>query len=184
MMRKWALLLWKRITSESFLQGLLIFLLIVLAAQLQGAFLREAKLQGTFLLRTEMQGAILDGAEMQEASLLRTEMQGATSSFDRLMSSSYEDRIRESIGNETDLSGVIFGGGLSREDVDFLIEGLSDEQAKQLREKLEPHIDQPASHKLPEDSGAITGAYTTEEAEQWIAEYNEAMSEVPEADDD
>ena len=31
MMRKWALLLWKRITSESFLQGLLIFLLIVLA---------------------------------------------------------------------------------------------------------------------------------------------------------
>ena len=32
MMRKWALLLWKRITSESFLQGLLIFLLIVLAA--------------------------------------------------------------------------------------------------------------------------------------------------------
>ena len=34
-------------------------------------------------------------------------------------------------------------------------------------------------YELPENSGAITGAYTAEEAEQWIAEYNEAMSEVP-----
>ncbi len=154
------------------MQGALLF-----GAKMQGAFLKEAKMQGAFLLTTEMQGAILDGAEMQEASLLRTEMQGATSSFDRLISSPYEDRIRESIGNETDLSGVIFGGGLSREDVDSLVEGLSDEKVKKLREKLEVHIDQPPSHQPPK--GAITGTYTKEEAEQWIAEYNKAMSEVP-----
>ncbi len=93
MMKKWALLLWKEIknlwekfTSESFLQGLLIFLLVVLAAL-------------------------------------------------------------------------------------FL-------------EALEPHIDQPVSHELPEDSGAITGAYTEEEAEKWIAEYEAAMSEIPTGSDD
>ncbi len=29
----------------------------------------------------------------------------------------------------------------------------------------------------------LTGAYTKEDAEQWIAEYNEALSEVPKAAD-
>ena len=51
-------------------------------------------------------------------------------------------------------------------------------KAKELREKLKPHIGKPPSYELPENSHAITGAYTAEEAEQWIAEYNEAMSEV------
>ena len=45
-------------------------------------------------------------------------------------------------------------------------------------------IDQPASYELPKNSNAITGTYTAEEAEQWIAEYNEAMSEVPQTDAD
>ena len=64
--------------------------------------------------------------------------------------------------------------------MDSLVEGLSDEKATQLRELLEPYIDQPVSHELPADRGAITEPpYTAEDAEQWIAEYNEAMSEVP-----
>ena len=51
-----------------------------------------------------------------------------------------------------------------------------------MREELALHIDQPVSHELPKHSGANTKPYTAEEAEQWIAEYNEAMSEVPESD--
>ena len=46
------------------------------------------------------------------------------------------------------------------------------------------HIDQPASYELPENSGAITETYTAEEAKQWIVEYNEAMSNIPQADTD
>ena len=57
-----------------------------------------------------------------------------------------------------------------------------DEAANKLRDKLTPHIDQPASNQLPENSHPITGSYTAEEAEQWIAEYRKAMSEVPEDD--
>jgi len=88
------------------------------------------------------------------------------------------------IDQEADLSGAIFTGGLSREDVDSLVAGLSDEEEKKLREKLEPHIDKPVSHELLKNSGAITEPpYTKEEAEEWIAEYNEAMAEVPEAND-
>ena len=47
---------------------------------------------------------------------------------------------------------------------------------------MQSHIGRPRSNELPEDSGAIIGTYTKEEAEQWIAEYEEAMSEVPEDD--
>ena len=92
--------------------------------------------------------------------------------------------MRESIGQQSDLSKVIFVGGLSQEEVDSLVEGLSDEKAEILREKLAPHIDQPESHELPEGSGAVTGAYTAEEAEKWIAEYEKAMSKVPREETD
>ena len=94
----------------------------------------------------------------------------------------FKEWIRKQIGTETDLSGAIFAGGLKQKDVNSLVKGLSDEKANELREKLEPHIDQPISNELPEDSGAITGAYTKEEAEEWIAEYEKAMSEVPKDD--
>ena len=60
--------------------------------------------------------------------------------------------------------------------------GLSDAKAIGLRECLRPHIGKPPSHQLPEYSGAITGSYTKADAENWIAEYETAMSEVP-ADD-
>ena len=57
------------------------------------------------------------------------------------------------------------------------VEGLSDEEVTELRELLTPHIGKLASNQPP--NSAITGTYTAEEAERWIAEYNAAMSEVP-----
>ena len=63
-----------------------------------------------------------------------------------------------------------------------LVEGLSDRKANELRVRLEPHIGKPTSYELPEDNDAITGAYTEEEAEEWIAGYEKAMSEVPKED--
>ena len=74
--------------------------------------------------------------------------------------------------------GLIFASGLNQEEVESLVKGLS-HQATRLQEKLRPHIGNPESHQLPEDSGAITGSYTKEDAEKWIAEYENAMSEVP-----
>ena len=76
---------------------------------------------------------------------------------------------------------MTFSGGLDKGTVNSLVEDLSGEEVETLRQNLEPHIDQPVSYELPEDSGAITGAYTMEEAERWIAEYEEAMEERPEA---
>ena len=150
-------------------------------AGLQGADLDRAHLQETDLRKAHLQGAFLGGAHLQEAFLDGAHLEGAISRNWSPMTF-FKEWIRKQIGTETDLSGAIFAGGLKQKDVNSLVKGLSDEKANELREKLEPHIDQPISNELPENSGAITGAYTKEEAEEWIAEYEKAMSEVPKDD--
>ena len=166
-------------------------------AYLQGAFLYMAQLYGATLTDAQLQGAYLGSAQLHEVQFsslqglqhldekVRQEidpqpaqLQGVSSSAFRSFDV-FRERIRERKDKETDLSGVVFSGGLTKQNVDSLVKGLSEAGAKELRETLEPHIDQPISHELPENSGAITGTYTAEEAEQWIAEYNEAMLEVP-----
>ena len=161
---------------EAHLQGAELF-----SAYLQAAYLFGAQLQGVRLSAACLQGAKLGGAQLQEANLSSAHLEGVNS---MLGPDSFADRIRQTIDEETDLRGVVFAGGLSREDVDCLVEDLSNEKAKELREKLEPHVDQPESNELPPMGyGHIsTGTYTEEEAEEWIAEYEEAMSEEPEGD--
>ncbi len=149
-------------------------------AHLQGAFLQSVSLEGATLSRARLQGTGISFIYLQGASLNEAKLHGAgTDNWSSSMP--FAERIKRSIGKESNLSSVFFGG-IGRGGVDLLVEGLSDKKARILREILRPHIDQPVSHELPENSGAITGAYTAKEAEQWIAEYNEAMSEVPEGD--
>ena len=172
-------------------------------AQFQGADLGLTNMQGANLTEAQFQGVDLSVARLQAATLEGARLQGVTSHgdfffsssharwirFDELqrandqeaLSFSFEERIRDRIGKESDLSGVILAGLPDGQvELNFPVEGLSDEKEKELRGKLESHRGKPESNELPENSDAITGAYTAEEAEQWIAEYNEAMSEVPE----
>ena len=146
-------------------------------AKLQGADLGKAQLQGTFLDTAKLQGANLFMAQLQGAYLKLTQLRGAGNvEWDPL--TSFENRIRKQIGRESDLSKVIFAGGLSQEDVESLVEGLSKEQANELREKLKSHIDKPKSNsRLHRD--VITGSYTVKDAEKWIAEYKKAVPETP-----
>ena len=171
--------------SEAQLQGA-----DLLGAQLQGVVLYEAELQGADLSWAQLQGADLDGAQLQGVVLYEAELQGADLSGAQLQGAtrnfagklSFDERIHAGIGRENDLSGATFAGGLNRKNVDSFVEAFTDERAQSLRQKLEPHIDRPPSHELPEGSGAIVGTYTREEAEPWIAEYSEAVGESPEAD--
>lgn len=160
---------------EAHMQGSQLFRACLMGAELFGAHLHGARLYAACL-----QGARLGGAKLQEADLSFAHMEGINSV---IAPDSFADRIRQQIDKETDLSGVVFAGGLSREDVDSLVEGLSNEKAKELREKLEPHIGEPEGSELPTGFGHIfTGAYTEKEAEQWITEYEEAMSGIQEDD--
>ena len=199
--------------AEARLQGALLF-----GAQLQGANLGKAQLQGTRLIQVHLQGAALFRAQLQGANLDGAQLQGANSE-EPFSSVVFEDRIRSRINKASNLSEVIFAGGLSQEDVDSLVgdlgpnyphsggigglprllrrffnraqskpeistqtlKDLSTEKANELREKLKPHIGQPKSNK-PSGRNVDTGSYTKEEAEQWIAEYEKATSEVPKDD--
>ena len=148
--------------------------------QLQGAALSGAQLQGAELIQTHLQGVALFGTQLQGAALSGAQLQGANSD-EWTSDASFESLIRNHIEKKSDLSGAIFEGGLSKEDVDALVEGLSDEKANELRKSLDSHIGQPKSNKPP-DHNVDTNSYTAEDAEKWIAEYEQAMSEVPEDD--
>ncbi|MDE0157279.1 MAG: pentapeptide repeat-containing protein, partial [Gammaproteobacteria bacterium] len=165
-------------------------------ASLQDAFLQGTKMQGVNLWDTQIQGACfrsvqLHGAEFSSLQNFQSDnenlrqeinpepayLQGVRYHDDGI-TGDFAQRMRDGVGKENDFSGVIFAGGVSRKYINSIVNGLSDSGAKKLRELLEPHIDQPVSHELPKDSGAITEPYTEEKAEQWIANYEKAMSEV------
>ena len=163
-------------------------------AKMQGAYLDKTRLHGAILRDAQMQGTYLRSAQLQEARFSSIQgsqnynetskqgidpepahLQGVGSSKD-IASPLIVDHIRERINKESDLSGVTFAGGLSEDDVDSIVSGLSDDAADRLREKLVRHIGKPVSNKLPDDSGAIIGCYSEKDAEKWIAEYEEAVS--------
>ncbi len=151
-------------------------------AKLQGVVLWAAELQGVDLMEAQLQAANLSEAKLQEANLTQAQLQGVISKKNCLIS--FEKRIRTQTGKESDLSGITFEGGLGQDTLDCIVGDLPVEADKKLREKLTRHLDKPKSNKLPKNSGAITGTYTREDAEKWIAEYNEAMPSVPKEDTD
>ena len=151
----------------------------LLDARLQGADLSGARLQGANLSDARLQGADLSDAQMQEANLSDAQLQGVT--CQSLRSDTFKERIQEQVDTNSDLSGIVFAGGLMEENLHSLVEGLSPGVAKRLRKKLKSHIGQPVSHALPEDSNAVTEPpYTKEEADQWIADYEDPVNIVPE----
>ena len=151
--------------------------------RLQGATLQAAQLQGTDLPGTQLQGAELLVAELQGADLYNADLRGVVSQVPDLKNQ-FEERITSRTNRNSDLTGAIFEGGLgmSQEDLDALVELVPEEKREQVRQ-LACHIGNPAIYELPKNSGAITGAYTKKEAEQWIAEYGKAMSQVPTEND-
>ena len=151
-------------------------------ARLEKANLRGVQLHGANLMDAQLHGAYLARAQLHEADLMNAQLHGAFSNNPRGFdfNESFEAVINERIGEESDLSGVISARGLTQKDLASIGKGLPDEDAKKLREKLKAHIGKPESRDLPESRGAIRGKYTEEEARQWIAEYETALSAVPE----
>ena len=164
--------------------------------QMQGAKLVGARMEGADLMHVDMQGAdlyaaslqlaFLAGVKLQAARLAGAQLQGAVLSGVYLGGVAFGPitslimRIRDRVGMSASLVGTIFQGGLTDREVASILEMEFDEDPNVLKAKLEPHLNQPESPELPEDSEVFTDPYTAEEAEQWIAEHEEAMSEAPE----
>ena len=160
----------------------------LIGAYMQGALLDEAHMQGADLRQAQLQLAILFGVKLQAAHLGGAQLQAATLNCVYLGgvrpggNPSVVARIQARSGQPANLVETIFQGGLSEQDLNSILEDVSHEEPSVLRERLKSHIDKPKSHELPEDSIVDTDAYTPVEAQRWIAEYEEAMSEVPKAD--
>ena len=158
----------------------------LIEARMQGAVLDEVDLQGADLSRAQLQLATLSGVRLQAAGLDGTQLQGATLDcvylggvrFGGGLSAVARIQIRS--GQPANLVKTIFQGGLSEQDLNSILEDVSHEEPSVLRERLKSHIDKPESYELPEDSSVDVDAYTPADAERWIAEYDEAMAEVPE----
>ena len=144
----------------------------LVAAQLQGADLRRVCLQGADLSDAKLQGVRLDFAQLQGANLTGTAFHGVDS---RSGSDPHEPvtQIRNRAGRRSDLSNVVFSGGVTDENVEALTSGLSDEWATQLRARLAPHVGEQPSSKPPD--GVTTGAYAEAQAKNWIAEYERVV---------
>ena len=150
-------------------------------AHLQGAELRMAGLQGAVLENADLQAAEFCWTHLQEASFHGALLQGITFRIEEKRPTwetwQFAEDVRQFIEQPSDMSGIIFSGDLLQ-GVQSTIKGLPEKEARQLQEKLEPHVGKPVSNELPADSGAITSAYTAEDAEKWIDEYRDAMSET------
>ena len=139
-------------------------------ARLHGALFWGAKLYGTNLHEAHLQGSELHEAHLQEALLVGAQIRGVRSRRGKILQS-FSERMKASVNQDSKLSGVIFAGGLSPKDMDSIVEGFSKEDAGKLRLMLGRHIFYRPSNELPQRSGAVTRAYTAEEAERWITEY-------------
>ena len=153
-------------------------------ACLQGADLRGAHLQGAELTAAHLEGADLRGAKLQAAFLGNAHFQEAKMegcclhgviSRKREDLKQYHAHIRERWGKESDLSSVIFEGGLTQSDVDLAFAEWSPESGTSLQQRLRRHVNKAISNETPKGSGAIVGVYTQEEAEQWTSDYNEGI---------
>ena len=175
------------------------------ATQMLGATLRDINMQGAFLAYADFKKANLEGARLQGACLLGTDCRGANLvavNFQGVYSSSlveidqamyiqpsskiFKDCIRQRIGKDADLKGVILGGGLSEENTKRIIKSIkeitnnkqiSKEKANEIIKNLEEHKNRPPAHSLPETNEAHTGSYTAKEADEMIAAYDKAMDE-------
>ena len=128
---------------------------------------------GADLSDAKLQGVRLDFAQLQGASLTGTAFHGVDS---RSGSDPHEPvtQIRNRAGRKSDLSNVVFSGGVTDENVEALTSDLSNEWATQLRARLAPHVGEQPSSRPPD--GATTGAYAEAQAKNWIAEYEEAVA--------
>ena len=149
-------------------------------ARLQGANLQEAQLQGANLQEACLQGAILQEAQLQGVELQQAQLQGVRRPLEGTVAESqrglFVERMISRVGVDTELDRVTFEGGLTEKDMEEIRDGSPSETAEELTDKLRVHVGKPLSHQLPADSGAVTGAYTSEEVQQWIAEYPERLN--------
>ena len=144
-------------------------------ADLRGSDISNAKLLGADLTCANLQGSLISNASMVEAEMLFCDVRGAQrrKATGTEVHHSFSKCILDYGGRHTDISNVVFGGGISREYIDE-VAGLTIERLGDLwQAKMTKHIGKAKVHEVPEECELKIGSYTKEDAEKWIADYEE-----------
>ena len=163
-------------------------------AQFQRAQLRDAQFQGALLTNAQFQGAQLQNAQFQGAWLQNAKFQGCVSDSPTQWNDSFSKQIMQCVGKDAELSGAIFAGGIQQDDLYRIVEELghieemSHEELDAFRNALAEHVDNPerrGADGIPEQfrGNVDLGAYTEEEAKEWIASYEESMKTAASPDE-
>ena len=169
---------------------------------LQFAKIRYTNMQNVYLSETDFRGAYLLFARMECSSWHSVDFRGARleeiylhqcdierSQFGDCIDTDYpqksfESRIMDRAGNGCDLNGCIVRGGMERKDIETTakyIAEISESDADKYRAAMEGHIEIP-EERLTEDEckrrNVQCESYTKEQADEWIAEYKEAMGDI------
>lgn len=172
----------------------------LLHAQLQGATIAAGKLTGACLGGAQMQGADLSSACMYGADLTNAGMQGAALAFSYVQgatvtdadmrgitakawspSGKFAERMTGLVGVDADHSGVAFSGGINGNRAQHLVDSvkvIDTQKAELLATQLAPHIDHDYCWGIPEGTKVVSGAFGEDEAQQWIAQHESAMSDL------
>ena len=131
-------------------------------AKLMGVDARGTSLQCANLARTLLQGANLCDAKMQAARLCATHMEGA---YDQELISHGESRILLRSGHTTQITTVVFSGGLNSSDVQATCEVFPREERKSIEDELDKHVGPGTYDQL---DGIVDGSYGTDKAKEWM----------------
>ena len=142
---------------------------------MQGASLFSAQMYGADLTSAKLQAAQLSWAQLQGITLDNTNLQGA-GNREWGASATFPERIRGSVGEESDLSKVV-DSGMTAERIEHLVNEVSSQNKQHiLNWQLGPYRNYGDRVGLPENNGAIVGSYTEEDAALWITEHEAAMA--------
>ena len=183
-------------------------------AKFQGASLSAAKFQRAKLRGGQFQGAWLWMAEFQQAQFEKdSEYEGDTdqehmvahldelvekskaSAFHGISSepdhefrdlASFEERINDRAGKESDFFGVVFSGGMIERELAYIKTALdsvpwysnSSDFKERFIKSLESEIGKPAIYTPPKEVIDGAGSYNKEDAARWIREFREAMAKA------
>ena len=141
----------------------------LIGAQLQGASLRRAQLQGASLRRAQLQGVDLYRAKLQGANLYKTQLQGTYVDDESLNYLNFVKRINKQTDKETDTDSLKKQyKPLDAQRKKLIIAELTKIKSFWIEGAIE-RIEN-ASDAL-DLSGAKTGSYDKQQAQQWIKQY-------------
>lgn len=147
-------------------------------AKMMVADLTRVSMKGTNLESANLIGAVLSDAELQGSFVKNLQLQGAQSSNCDLrgviseglwMPFDWAESLRMRCDSESELSSVIFQGGITLETIRHELACLSKENRDSLMRRLKEEFGKPAIHQpLDSTRGFTIGSYSKAELEEWM----------------